>query len=70
MAESEAVKKWRKENTVYIPIRLQKKTDADILEYLAGAAALDIKRQTAIKYIIRAGIEYEKIKLKKDKNTP
>ena len=34
MADSKAHAAWQKENTVVITARLQKSTDADILEYL------------------------------------
>jgi len=46
--ESEAKRKWQKENTVMIPVKLQKSTDADILQYLEGK-----KRQTVIKEALR-----------------
>lgn len=53
--ESEAHKKWVKENTVYIGIRLQKRTDSDILEYLEGK-----QNQTEIKKALRTYIELQK----------
>lgn len=54
VSESEAKKNWRKENTVMIAIRLQKKTDADILSYLDGK-----QNQTEIKRALRLLIETE-----------
>lgn len=57
MAESEAKKAWRKENTVMLSVRLQKSTDLDILEYLQGRQA-----QTEIKKGLRLLIEQEKTK--------
>lgn len=48
MGESEAKRNWRKENTVMLSVRLQKSTDADILEYLRGRPA-----QTEIKKGLR-----------------
>ena len=36
MPDSEAKKKWIKENTVFIGLKLNKRTDADILGYLEG----------------------------------
>ena len=60
MPVSEARKQWEKENTVYIPMRLQKTTDADILKQLEGAAAIGIRRQTELKRLIRLGMEAEK----------
>ena len=32
--ESEAKRKWQKENTVFIGVKLQKSTDKDIIEYI------------------------------------
>lgn len=46
--ESEAKRKWQKENTVFIGVKLQKSTDADILQYLDGKS-----RQTVIKSALR-----------------
>ena len=36
MYESEAKQKWQKENTVFVGLKLQKSTDADIIQYLDG----------------------------------
>ena len=36
MPESEATRAWKKKNTVMINARLQRSTDADILQYLEG----------------------------------
>lgn len=45
MGESAAKRAWRKENTVIVKARLQKSTDADILQYLQGrSAAAEIKK--------------------------
>ena len=52
MAESEAYKKWSKEKTVMVSMRLQKSTDADILKYLDGKP-----RQTVIKAALREYIQ-------------
>ena len=60
MALSETRKKWLKENTVFIGMRLQKTTDKDILDWLEGASSLDIGKQTEIKRLIRIGMEVEK----------
>lgn len=51
MPDSEAKKNWMKENTIHFTIRLNKKTDADILAALEGKA-----RQTEIKHLIRIAI--------------
>ena len=52
MAQSEAYKRWAKENTVMIAIRLQKSTDADILRFLEGK-----QNQTVIKAALRYYME-------------
>ena len=46
--ESEAKRKWQKENTVFIGVKLQKTTDADILDFLK-----DKQKQTTIKEALR-----------------
>jgi len=53
--DSEAKKKWIKENTVYIGLKLMKNTDADII------AALDPKKpkQAQIKDWIRKALKSE-----------
>jgi len=48
MYESEAKRKWQKENTVFIGVKLQKSTDADILAFLEGK-----QNQTTIKLALR-----------------
>ena len=48
--------KYQKENITRVVLKLNKKTDADILEWLEG---LDNK-QGSIKEIIRSHIKYEK----------
>ena len=52
MAESEAYKKWSREKTQMISVRLQKSTDADILRYLDGK-----QKQTTIKAALREYME-------------
>ena len=52
MADSNAHREWMKENTVVFSIRLQKKTDADILNFLQGQ-----QRQTVIKAALREYME-------------
>lgn len=52
MAESEAHKKWVKENTVMVSVRLQKSTDKDILDYLSNKS-----NQTVIKLALREYIK-------------
>lgn len=48
MYESEAKRKWQKENTVFIGVKLQKSTDKDILTFLQ-----DKPNQTTIKLALR-----------------
>jgi hypothetical protein len=55
MAHSDAHKAWMKENTVMISIRLQRGTDAAILDYLEGKA-----KQTVIKAALKEYIENHK----------
>ena len=55
MYESEAKRKWQKENTVFIGVKLQKSTDADILEFLQ-----DKPNQTTIKLALREYMENHK----------
>ena len=55
MPESEAKKKWQKENTVFIGVKLQKKTDAEILRFLEGK-----QKQTEIKKALRYYIARDK----------
>lgn len=57
VAESEAKRNWRKENTVMISVRLQRSTDADILSFLEGK-----QNQTEIKRALRLLIETEQNK--------
>lgn len=45
MSKAESEKAWKKKNTVMINARLQKSTDADILQYLEGkSTAAEIKK--------------------------
>lgn len=55
MPESEAKKKWQKENTEFIGVKLQKSTDADIIEYLDGKV-----KNAVIKAALREYIENHK----------
>ncbi len=52
MPESEEKRKWQKENTVFIGVKLQKSTDADILRFLDGKS-----KQTMIKLALREYLE-------------
>lgn len=55
MPDSAAKRKWDAEHTVYISLKLNNCTDADILDALSGKA-----RQTEIKRLIRIGLEHDK----------
>lgn len=48
---------WDRENTVRISIKLNKRTDADLLEFLEGSGE---PRQTIIKRALRALLEESK----------
>ena len=61
MAESDAHKKWVKENTVFVGIRLQKSTDKDILDYLEGK-----QNQTEFKNAIRYYIKNHRKRKEKE----
>ena len=45
---------WDKENTVHVSVKLQKTTDADIIEFLDGKS-----RQTVIKEALRRMMQEE-----------
>ena len=51
MYESEAKQKWQKENTVVVSLKLQKSTDADILQYLDGKVKNAIIKAAIREYI-------------------
>ena len=54
MAESKAHRDWTKANTTFIGLKLNNKTDADILSALDGK-----QKQTEIKRLIRLGLKIE-----------
>lgn len=55
MPDGKWKRRWDEENTTMISLKLNNKTDADILNALDGKP-----RQTEIKRLVRAGIEAEK----------
>ena len=59
MGETEKQRAWQKENTVMVAMRLQKSTDADILQFLEGK-----QKQTVIKLALREYIENHKEEIK------
>lgn len=52
MADSRAKKDWEKENTTFIGLKLNNRTDLDILNALDGK-----QKQTEIKRLIREGLK-------------
>ena len=55
MPDTQAKKEWGKRNTTFIGLKLNNRTDRDILQALEGKA-----KQTEIKRLIRQGIKFEK----------
>lgn len=54
MAESEAKKAWAKENTTFIGLKLNNRTDADILAAIEGKP-----KQSEIKRLLRIALQSE-----------
>lgn len=54
MAETQARKEWTKENTTFVGLKLNNRTDKDILEVLEGKP-----KQTEIKRLIRQGMKHD-----------
>lgn len=54
IADSQAKKDWIKQNTTFIGLKLNNRTDADILQALEGK-----QRQTELKRLIRQGLAQE-----------
>lgn len=52
MAETQARKEWTKENTTFVGLKLNNRTDKDILDALEGKP-----KQTEIKRLIRQGMK-------------
>ena len=55
MPDSAAKRAWDRDNTTQIPLKLNNRTDADILSALEGK-----QRQTEIKRLVRLGLKTEK----------
>lgn len=55
MATSESNERWKKENTVFVGLRLMKKTDMGIIEKLGD----EERKQPRVKELLRLGIAYE-----------
>lgn len=52
MADSQAKREWMKQNTTFIGLKLNNKTDSDILGALDGK-----QKQTELKRLIREGLK-------------
>lgn len=55
MPDTQAKKEWGKRNTTFIGLKLNNRTDRDILQALEGKA-----KQTEIKRLIRLALEKQK----------
>lgn len=66
MATVESNERWKKENTLFVGLRLMKKTDMDIIEALGD----DLKKQPRVRELLRLGIEYEKLQREGTAPTP
>lgn len=64
MATVESNQRWKKENTVLVSLRLQKKTDMDIIDALQNG---DGSMQSRLRHLLRLGIQYEQM-LKEQNN--
>ena len=53
MPNSEAKNKWDRENSIVFSIKLMKKTDADIIEFLNSQLAQGISKGQTIKIALR-----------------
>ena len=53
MPDSEAKRKWIKENTIIFSVKLMKRTEQDIIEYLEKMADQGVARGTVFKLAIR-----------------
>lgn len=55
MPETAARRAWAEENTTFVGLKLNNRTDADILEAIEGKL-----KQTEIKRLVRLGLDAEK----------
>lgn len=60
MPDSEAKKKWMEKNTIVFSIKLMRRTEADIIEYLDANLAKGIGKGTIIKAALREYMENHK----------
>ena len=60
MPESEARKKWVKENSIIFSIKLMKRTEGDIIDFLDKLGEQGVPRGTIFKKAIREYMENHK----------
>lgn len=60
MSESEAKKRWMKENTRFYGLKLCKNTDADLISYLDMVSNVSMAIKNALREHIEAQTEGEK----------
>lgn len=60
MPDSEAKKKWMEKNTIVFSIKLMRRTEADIIEYLDANLAKGVGKGTIIKAALREYMENHK----------
>lgn len=58
MATVESNERWKKENTVLVSLRLQRKTETDIIDALQNG---DGSMQSRLRHLLRLGIAYEQL---------
>jgi hypothetical protein len=60
MPDSEAKKKWMEKNTIVFSIKLMRRTESDIIEYLDANLAKGVGKGTIIKSALREYMENHK----------
>lgn len=60
MSESEAQKRWMKENSMIFSVRIMRRTEADIVDFLEKKADQGISKGTVIKLALREYIKNHK----------
>lgn len=63
MPETERKREWQKNNTVLVGVKLQKKGDKDLVEYMEEQKKIDpdFKMASAFKAALREKIQREKV---------
>jgi len=67
MPESEAKKQWFKENSINITVKLMKRTEPDLVEFLDSQLAKGIGRGTMIKIALREYMQNHKEELNENR---